>query len=54
MADYPRETLYHDIKKAKVEVEKDMIEINEVTKQFKDKQAYVTALKHVSISVNKG
>ncbi|MFS0638345.1 ATP-binding cassette domain-containing protein [Mesobacillus foraminis] len=31
-----------------------MIEINEVTKQFQDKKKFVTALKHVSFSVNKG
>ena len=31
-----------------------MIQINEVTKQFKDKQKYVTALKHVSFEVKKG
>lgn len=31
-----------------------MIEINEVTKQFKDKKKFITALKHVSFSVNKG
>jgi sodium transport system ATP-binding protein len=31
-----------------------MIEIQEVTKQFKDKKRYITALKHVSFSVNKG
>ncbi|WP_044338900.1 ABC transporter ATP-binding protein [Rossellomorea aquimaris] len=31
-----------------------MIHIHEVTKQFKDKKKYVTALKHVSFSVKKG
>ena len=31
-----------------------MIQINEVTKQFKDKQKYVTALKHVTFEVKKG
>jgi sodium transport system ATP-binding protein len=31
-----------------------MIRINEVTKQFKDKQKYVTALKHVTFEVKKG
>ena len=31
-----------------------MIQINEVTKQFKDKQKYVTALKHVTFEVQKG
>lgn len=31
-----------------------MIQIHEVTKQFKDKQKYVTALKHVSFEVSKG
>lgn len=31
-----------------------MIQIQEVTKQFKDKKKYVTALKHVSFSVGKG
>ncbi|WRP07609.1 ATP-binding cassette domain-containing protein [Rossellomorea aquimaris] len=31
-----------------------MIQIHEVTKQFKDKKKYVTALKHVSFSVEKG
>lgn len=31
-----------------------MIQIQEVTKQFKDKKIYVTALKHVSLEVNKG
>ncbi|RBP02972.1 ATP-binding cassette domain-containing protein [Rossellomorea aquimaris] len=31
-----------------------MIQIHEVTKQFKDKKKYVTALKHVSFSVKKG
>ncbi|WP_026672647.1 ABC transporter ATP-binding protein [Alkalihalobacterium bogoriense] len=31
-----------------------MIEIHEVTKQFKDKKVYVTALKHVSFTVKKG
>ncbi|MBY0097869.1 ATP-binding cassette domain-containing protein [Mesobacillus maritimus] len=31
-----------------------MITINEVTKQFKDKKKYVTALKHVSFSVKQG
>ena len=31
-----------------------MIQIHEVTKQFKDKQKYVTALKHVSFEVKKG
>jgi sodium transport system ATP-binding protein len=31
-----------------------MIKINEVTKQFKDKQKYVTALKHVTFEVQKG
>ncbi|MGF3104758.1 ATP-binding cassette domain-containing protein [Rossellomorea sp. DUT-2] len=31
-----------------------MIQIHEVTKQFKDKKKYVTALKHVSFSVGKG
>ncbi len=31
-----------------------MIQIQEVTKQFKDKKKYVTALKHVSFSVKKG
>ncbi len=31
-----------------------MIEIQEVTKQFKDKKACVTALKHVSFKVRKG
>ena len=31
-----------------------MIQINEVTKQFKDKQKYVTAFKHVTFEVKKG
>jgi len=31
-----------------------MIQIQEVTKQFKDKKKYVTALKHISFDVNKG
>ena len=31
-----------------------MIKINEVSKQFKDKQKYVTALKHVTFEVQKG
>ncbi|MGM8216112.1 ATP-binding cassette domain-containing protein [Bacillaceae bacterium W0354] len=31
-----------------------MIEINEVTKRFQDKKKHVTALKHVSFSVEKG
>ena len=31
-----------------------MIEIQEVTKQFKDRKIYVTALKHVSFRVEKG
>ncbi|WP_066298745.1 ATP-binding cassette domain-containing protein [Bacillus sp. FJAT-29937] len=31
-----------------------MIQIHEVTKQFKDKKKYVTALKHVSFNVSKG
>ncbi|MGM0751561.1 MAG: ATP-binding cassette domain-containing protein [Bacillota bacterium] len=31
-----------------------MIQVHEVTKQFKDKKKYVTALKHVSFSVEKG
>lgn len=31
-----------------------MIQIHEVTKQFKDKKKYVTALKHVSFEVSKG
>lgn len=31
-----------------------MIEIKEVTKQFKDKKVFVTALKHVSFKVEKG
>jgi sodium transport system ATP-binding protein len=31
-----------------------LIRINEVTKQFKDKQKYVTALKHVTFEVQKG
>jgi sodium transport system ATP-binding protein len=31
-----------------------VIQIHEVTKQFKDKKKYVTALKHVSFSVGKG
>lgn len=31
-----------------------MIEIQEVTKQFKDKKEYVTALKHVSFNIEKG
>lgn len=31
-----------------------MIEIHEVTKQFKDKKKFVTALKHVSFSVKEG
>jgi len=31
-----------------------VIQIHEVTKQFKDKKKYVTALKHVSFSVEKG
>lgn len=31
-----------------------MIEIHDVTKQFKDKNKYVTALKHVSFSVKEG
>ncbi|MBN8191211.1 ATP-binding cassette domain-containing protein [Bacillus sp. NTK074B] len=31
-----------------------MIHINEVTKTFKDKKNYITALKHVSLSVQKG
>ncbi|HLT56904.1 MAG TPA: ATP-binding cassette domain-containing protein [Bacillota bacterium] len=31
-----------------------MIEIQEVTKQFKDRKIYVTALKHVSFQVEKG
>ncbi|MEH7392284.1 ATP-binding cassette domain-containing protein [Bacillus sp. JJ1474] len=31
-----------------------MIQIHEVTKQFKDKKKYVTALKHVSFNVAKG
>lgn len=31
-----------------------MIDIHEVTKQFRDKKKYVTALKHVSFKVNKG
>ena len=31
-----------------------MIQINEVTKQFKDKKKYVTALKHVTFEVKKG
>lgn len=31
-----------------------MIEIQEVTKQFKDKKTYVTALKHVSFTIKKG
>lgn len=33
---------------------REMIEINQVTKQFKDKKKYVTALKHVSLSINEG
>lgn len=31
-----------------------MIEINQVTKKFQDKNVHVTALKHVSFTVNKG
>ena len=31
-----------------------MIEIQQVTKQFKDKKKYVTALKHVSLTVQEG
>ena len=31
-----------------------MIEIKEVTKQFKDKKKYVTALKHVSLKIEEG
>jgi sodium transport system ATP-binding protein len=31
-----------------------LIYIHEVTKQFKDKKKYVTALKHVSLSIQKG
>lgn len=31
-----------------------MIEIQEVTKQFRDKRTFVTALKHVSFSIEKG
>lgn len=31
-----------------------MIEINGVSKQFKDKKTYVTALKHISFTVGKG
>lgn len=31
-----------------------MIQIHEVTKQFKDKKKYVTALKHVSLNVQEG
>ncbi|AZB41869.1 ATP-binding cassette domain-containing protein [Bacillus sp. FJAT-42376] len=31
-----------------------MIQINEVTKQFKDRKTYVTALKHISFDVKKG
>ncbi|MFT4413941.1 ATP-binding cassette domain-containing protein [Fredinandcohnia humi] len=31
-----------------------MIQINEVTKKFKDKKVYVTALKHVSFTIQKG
>jgi sodium transport system ATP-binding protein len=31
-----------------------MIEIKDVTKQFKDKKVFVTALKHVSFNVDKG
>lgn len=31
-----------------------MIEIHEVTKQFKDKKVYVTALKHVTFTVGEG
>ncbi|WP_338780350.1 ATP-binding cassette domain-containing protein [Metabacillus sp. FJAT-52054] len=31
-----------------------MIQIKEVTKQFKDRKAYVTALKHISFDVKKG
>ena len=31
-----------------------MIEIQEVTRQFKDKKEYVTALKHVTFSIEKG
>jgi len=34
--------------------EMNVITINEVTKQFKDKKKYVTALKHVSFSVKQG
>jgi sodium transport system ATP-binding protein len=34
--------------------EVNVITINEVTKQFKDKKKYVTALKHVSFSVKQG
>ena len=31
-----------------------MIEIQEVTKQFRDKKTFVTALKHVTFTVEKG
>lgn len=31
-----------------------MIQIHEITKQFKDKKKYVTALKHVSFAISKG
>ncbi|MCG1023824.1 ATP-binding cassette domain-containing protein [Sutcliffiella horikoshii] len=31
-----------------------MIEINQVTKKFQDKKVFVTALKHVTFTVNKG
>lgn len=31
-----------------------MIEIREITKQFKDKKTYVTALKHVTFNIEKG
>lgn len=31
-----------------------MIQINEITKQFQDKKVYITALKHVSFTVEKG
>ncbi|MFS0862619.1 ATP-binding cassette domain-containing protein [Fredinandcohnia sp. 179-A 10B2 NHS] len=31
-----------------------MIQINEITKQFKDKKVYITALKHVTFTVKQG
>ncbi len=47
-------SLYDNLKKTNNGVEKFMIQIQEVTKQFKDKKKYVTALKHISFDVNKG